>query len=102
MIKKTMIGLLALALAVLLVAPATASAGVVVGVGVAPVVRPYGYVTVAPRPYVVAPAPYVAVSPGYVAPYPYVAGGVWIGGRWCPRPYAYRGYAVRHAYGWRR
>jgi hypothetical protein len=98
MLKKTIIALLALVIAVLLVAPATANAQVVVGVGrVFP--RHYGYVAVSPGPYVVAPAPYVAVSPGYVYPGPVV-----VGGRWCSRPYAYpyRGYEVRHPYGWRR
>lgn len=106
MLKKMMFGLLALIFAVSLAAPAKANAGVVVGIGVAPVVRPYGYVAVAPAPYVAAPAPYVAVAPGYVYPYahPYVGGAVVVGGRWYPRPYAYpyRGYAVRHGYGWRR
>ncbi len=99
MVKKTIIALLALVIAVLLVAPATANAQVVVGVGVGPVVRPYGYVAVHPRSYVVAPAPYVAVSPGYVYP-----GPVLVGGRWCARPYAYhyRGYEYRHRDGWRR
>ncbi|MGD0975448.1 MAG: hypothetical protein ABR866_15265 [Candidatus Korobacteraceae bacterium] len=100
MLKKTIIALLALVIAVLLVAPATANAQVVVGVGVGRVFpRPYGYVAVRPGPYVVAPAPYVAVSPGYVYPGPVV-----VGGRWCARPYAYhyRGYEVRHPYGWRR
>ena len=69
-------------------------------------VRPYGYVGVAPAPYVAAPAPYVAVAPGYVYPYasPYVGGAVVVGGRWYPGPYAYpyREYAVRRGYGWRR
>jgi len=101
MLKKTIIALLALVIAVLLVAPATANAQVVVGVGVgAP--HHYGYVGV--RPYVVAPAPYVAVTPGYAYP-PYAySGPVVVGGRWYPRPYAYayRGYPVRHPYGWRR
>jgi hypothetical protein len=104
MLKKTIIALLALVFAVLLVAPSTANAQVVVGVGVGRVYpRPYGYVAVSPGPYVVAPAPYVAVSPGYVYPYAY-PGPVVVGGRWYPRSYAYpyRGYAVRHEYGWRR
>jgi hypothetical protein len=97
MVKKTMIVLLALVFAGLLAVPATANAQVVVGVGVGPVVRPYGYVGV--RPYVAAPAPYVAVAPGYAYPGPVV-----VGAGWCPRPYAYhyRGYVVRHPYGWRR
>ena len=102
MLKKTIIALLALVFAVLLVAPSTANAQVVVGVGVGRVFpRPYGYVAVRPAPYVIAPAPYVA--PGYVYPYAY-AGPVVVGGGWYPRPYAhpYRGYAVRHEYGWRR
>jgi hypothetical protein len=102
MLKMTMFGLLALLFAVLLVAPTTANAQVVVGVGVGPVIpRPYGYVAVRPGPYVVAPTPYVAVSPGYVYPYAY-PGPVLVGGRWCPRPYVYHGYAVRHPCGWRR
>lgn len=95
--KKTMIALAALVFAVMLVAPAKANARVVVGVGVGPVVaNPYGYVVGRPGPYVVAPAPYVAVAPGYV-----YSGPVAVGGRWCARPYAYRGYAVRRPY-WRR
>ena len=49
MLKKTMIGVLALVFAVSLAAPARANAGVVVGIGVAPAVRPYGYVAL-PRP----------------------------------------------------
>ena len=97
MLKKTTIALLVLVFAGLLIAPAAAKAQVVVGVNVGPVVR-HPYVVVRPSPYVVAPAPYVAVSPGYVCPPAVVVGGVWH-----PRPYAYRyrGYVVRHPYGWR-
>jgi hypothetical protein len=69
-------------------APSKANAGVFVGVhiGGPRYARP-AYV-IAPRPYypyAYYPRP-VVVEPGYAAP------GFYYRGRWCPRPYAYRGY----------
>lgn len=106
MLKKTMVVLAGVVFAAALVVPARANAqvavgvgagGIRLGVGVGPVVpRPYGYVAVPAVPYVVAPAPYVAVvPPRYVYP-----GPVFVGGRWYPRPYAYRWHPVPRPY-WR-
>ena len=102
MIRKLAPALLALVCGAVVLAPSKANAGVAIGVsvGVPPAVvvapPPYGYVAV-PSPYVVAPAP-VVVPPGYLYPHYVYPGRVFIGGRWVPRPYAYR---ARPGY-WRR
>jgi hypothetical protein len=96
MLKKSILALAVVVVGFALAAP-KANAQVAVGVTIGrPVVRAYPVpVVVAPMPVVVAPAPYAyAPAPAYVAP-AYVPAGVWIGGRWYPRAYAYR-----HAY-WR-
>jgi hypothetical protein len=84
--KQTILAMLALAVAMIFAAPSQANAGVFVGVRVGPVV-PRGYVVVAPRPHY----PY-AYYPRPVVVAPYVAPGFYYRGRWCPRPYAYRGH----------
>jgi hypothetical protein len=101
MLKKSMLALLGLVFAMALVTPQKANAEVVVGVGLG--ARPaYGYVVARPHPYgFVAPAPYVAYAPGYVYP-PVVYPGNVVVGLGYARPYAYRRYAGRRGYGWRR
>jgi len=96
MIKKAMLGLVALMFAAALVAPSKADAQVVFRVGFRPVVVAPAPVVVAPVPVVAAP---VAVAPGYAYP-PYVYPGVSVGVGFYPRTYAYRGFV--HPYGWRR
>lgn len=100
MLKKAMFTVVALIFAAVLAAPAKADAQVFFRVGVGPVV--FG---AAPAPVVVAPVPVVpapaVVAAPYVAP-GYVYPSVVVGGRWYPRGYAYRGYAPRYRYGWRR
>jgi hypothetical protein len=81
---KTLFAMLGLAVAMIFAAPSKANAGVFVGVRVGP--RP-AYVVVAPRPYRYAYyPPRVIVAPAYAGP------GFYYRGRWCPRPYAYRGF----------
>ncbi len=92
--KSILFAVLGLAAALTVMTPSQAHAGVVVGIGVGPVVArpyvagPYAYYG-PPRPYVYAPA-YAYSGPGY-----------WVGGRWHPRYYAYRGYYGPRRY-WRR
>ena len=100
MLKRGLVVLAALIFAVMLAARAKANAQLAVGVGIGVgVARPYGVVAVRPGPYVAVPGPYVAVAPGYVYP-PYIhPERVFVGGRWCPPPYAYRhGYPIAHPY----
>ncbi len=90
MVKRTIFATLGLAFLLVMAAPSQAHAGVFVSVNVGPVVprpayvvgRPYAY-----RPVVVGPVFYRPV-PVFVRPAPVV----FYRGRWCPRPYAYRGY----------
>jgi hypothetical protein len=119
MLKKSVLGLIALACMFVVFTPSKAHAGVSFGINVGPVVPapyvvapPYGYVpvpvnpyafpatpyAVPATPYVAVPSPYVAITPGYVYPSP---GAVFIGGRWFPRVPVYRIAPPRRLY-WRR
>jgi hypothetical protein len=97
MLKKSLFALLGLAAVLTVMSPQQAHAGVVVGIGVGPVVaRPYVVVHPGPYAYYGPPRPYF-YGPTYAYPGP----GFYVGGRWHPRYYAYRGYAGPRRY-WRR
>lgn len=94
MTKRTIFAMLGVAFLLVLAAPSQAHAQVFVSVNVGPVVprpayvavRPYAYRPVVVRPYFYRPIPV------FVRPVPVVRPVVFYRGRWCPRPYAYRGY----------
>lgn len=90
MTKRTIFWVLGLAIAMMVATPSKANAQVFVAVHVGPVVPRPAYVVVHPRPY-----PYAYYSRPVVIARPYVrpVAGFYYRGRWCPRPYAYRGYA---------
>ena len=91
--KQIILAILGLAVVMVFAAPSKASAEVVVRVQVRRVVPRPAYVVVAPRPYypyAYYPRP-VVIAPRYVRPL-----GFYYRERWCPRPYAYRGYYRPH------
>ena len=92
MMKRTMFAMLGLAFVMMLAAPSQAHARVFVSVQVGPVVSRPAYVAVRPYPYYYRP---VVVRPVFYRPAPVFvrpAPVFFYRGRWCPRPYAHRGY----------
>jgi hypothetical protein len=94
MLKKSLFAVLSLAAVLTVMSPSQAQARVVVGIGVGPVVaRPYVVVHPNPYAYYGPPRPYV-----YAPAYAYAGPGYYVGGRWHPRYYAYRGYVGPRRY----